>query len=77
MTWLKTYNSSSPFAQLGRINLDLVSWFDGSNGAGGFGVYATVGAGSVSGTKLVTPGFPYATAADAVAAIDDLILNGS
>lgn len=75
--WLKTYNGSGTYVQSGRVNLDLVAWFEGLPGTGGFGIYATAGTGNTFASKLVTPGYPYATAADAVAAIDDLILNGS
>lgn len=78
--WLKTYTSAAGVVtQSGRLNFDLVAWFDSVAGPGGtvFGVNATVGVGSAATTKLVSYGFAYATAADAVAAIDDIILNGS
>lgn len=78
MTWLKTYSPGSPFAQSGRVNLDQVLWLESALAGGNFGVNAVVSTATATlAPRLMTPGYPYATAADAVAAIDDLILNGS
>lgn len=78
MTWLKTYSPASPFAQSGRVNLDQVLWLEVAPAAGVFGVNAAVATTVATfSPRLMTPGYPYATAADAVAAIDDIILNGS
>jgi len=77
MTWLKTYNQTTGVAS-GRINLDQALWFEVAQSGANFGVNAMMSITSASASlRLVTPGLPYATAADAVAAIDDLILNGS
>lgn len=75
MTWLKTY-AGGP-TQVGRVNLDHVLWFETVTVGGTFGVYAFAFSGNGSAAKLVTAGYPYASMADALAGIDDLILNGS
>ncbi len=76
--WLKTYVASTG-TQSGRVNVDHVLWFEAVPGSGGtFGVIAFVIATSAAQyTRSVTPGYPYATNADALAAIDDFILNGN
>jgi len=75
MTWLKTYSPSG--VPSGRVNIDQVLWFDTGPSSGTYGVYALVNIGTGTFQRLVSAGYPYATAADAVAAIDDIILNGS
>jgi len=73
MAWLKTYSSGT---EVGRINSDQILAFDiaqdnSPDPGHGFGVSVSMAAGA----RMVTCGYPYATAAEAVAAIDGIIIN--
>jgi len=70
--WVKTYDSSGN--ESGRINLDNVSRIEVVSAGGSWEIKAYP---VTATTNLSVASAPFATRADAMGAIDELLVNGS